>query len=215
MTVRHHCHWLDRAKVPTVLPPKLFLHHQGKCQYREKKKINLSITVKIGLSSQTSRHDCVTPCGSYLENTGSLESPPGLPENYCSIPTQPLGKPCSQLRAQSAEAGGNFSSTTAAQPKPPYIVTLIRAFVSQRLSKTEYTLYPRVLLVFLQTGPVAWDGRQCHIHFHGEMTSFKEIRYFEELKNNSRKIHGVLISINHALSCSNCLSGVIFRTSNY
>lgn len=69
---------------------------------RRKKKIHLSIIMKIGLSSKTSRHDCVTSCSSYLENTGSLESPPGFPEshfeNCCSVLMQPLGPAHSSKR---------------------------------------------------------------------------------------------------------------------
>ena len=86
------CHLRDWDEAPTVLTPTVFAPRQMPIQ---RKKKNLSIIMEIGLSSKASRHDCVTSCSNYLENTGSLESPPGFPgshyENYCSGLMQPLG----------------------------------------------------------------------------------------------------------------------------
>ena len=136
-------------------------------------------------------------------------------------------RPCSQLKKQSADAGCDVSSATAAQPKPSETATRQGTHMSETEQNrtsitpkrttgipTDWTwLHPRGLQVFLQTGPVAWDCRWCNIHFlwgNDPVSQNPDL-----LKNNSRKIHGVLISINHALSCFNYLPHIIFRILNY
>ena len=95
------CHLRDWDEAPKLLNPHCFCAIRANAN-TEEKEIHLSIIMKIGLSSKTSRHDCVTSCSSYLENTGSLESPPGFPEsqfeNYCSVLMQPLGPAHSSKR---------------------------------------------------------------------------------------------------------------------
>lgn len=83
----------DWDEAPTLLNPHCFCAIRANAN-TEKKNTSLYY-YENRFVLQTSRHDCVTSCSSYLENTGSLEFPSGFPgshfENCCSILMQPLG----------------------------------------------------------------------------------------------------------------------------
>lgn len=114
----------------------------------------------------------------------------------------------SQSEGQSVEAGW----ISASRPKQSYPVTLVEFSYVRDWAKyinyiQEYYKYSYRLDLWIKMVASA------HIHFlWGNAPASKKIFW---RNHNSRKSHGVLISINHAFSCFNYLSSIIFRILIY